>query len=78
MDISIPTTVTIPELARISGKNPTFLAKIAARLGYSKSGRDYVLTRAEAKQLLKSIKPRNGNPEFGKMLGNGKRAAATT
>lgn len=58
--------VTIKELARRSGRHRSSLARIAGQLGFPLTGRDYLLTSEQARELLATARKTAGNPNFGK------------
>jgi len=56
--------ITIVEIAEEIGRHRSSLSRVARRLGIQKTGRDYLLTKAQAKKVIAALRDRPGNPNL--------------
>lgn len=56
---------TLRDLMAATGKRTTTLSRVCVRLGLSRDGRDWVLSRDQAELVIRALHERPGNPNFG-------------
>lgn len=59
---------TTTEIAAAKGCNPVTVIRAAQRLGYERTGRDWIFTPEQAAKILDMAGTERGNPNFGKNI----------